>query len=507
VGSDLDINSAIKSEIDSQDFESQDILWAPTADYKFKLTVPKTVYPPKEDTDLLAQHLIEIGKVENKKMVEIGCGSGAISILAAKLGWTVTACDINPFAVAACIGNAKANNVSQIEVNEGGPGPKIVNNLGSKKWYGSGSADLVVWNLPYLSNEQMEHGILGPLEDAAMIDFSNNKDEGLSQHLRNILTKNPVLKPEGMVLLLHSNNKRGSNLQRMWRNEGWATRTLSTCKLGENETLTLFTTWRPWSNRKISYFEKISSTNEYALAEELKNGTLIVAKHQTDGKGRSGNKWDEICEGFKGTWLLNAYNEIPGIIQCKAAMSVIDSIAIITDCEIPSQTKLIPNDIYNNSVGIKWPNDILYRTSKIGGILIQSITKGETNKVAIGIGINCGKIEDDNLRDYDASSLFEITGQKIDPIAYSRILDASISSLFEEHTLLPKYDDNSILDLCFRMMKTSIENGRLTTSKDKLVKIIGLNNHGQLVVQKMNDTDLEPMIITDIDSFSFNFNQ
>ena len=57
------------------------------------------------------------------------------------------------------------------------------------------------------------------------------------------------------------------------------------------------------------------------------------------------------------------------------------------------------------------------------------------------------------------------------------------------------------------MMKTSIENGRLTTSKDKLVKIIGLNNHGQLVVQKMNDTDLEPMIITDIDSFSFNFNQ
>ena len=507
MGRELDINSAIKSEIESQDKVSKDILWSPTDDFRFKLTVPRTVYPPREDTELLAQYLIKIGKVENKNMVEIGCGSGAVSILAAKLGWNVIACDINPFAVAATIGNAKTNNISQIEVNEGGPGPESEDNKNSKKWYGAGNADLIVWNLPYLSDEQMECGALGPLEDAAMIDFSNSTEEGLSQNLRNVLTKySIILKPEGIVLLLHSNNKRGCELQRMWRYNGWSTRTISTCNFEENEELTLFATWRPWSNRDISYFEEISSTNAYALTENLKHGTLIVAKHQTNGIGRSGNTWDEICDGFKGTWSLDAYNENPGIMQCKAAISVIDSISIISDNEIPSQTKLIPNSFHDRGINIKWPNDILYRTSKIAGILIQSITKGTETKVAIGIGVNCGEIIEDDERKYDASSLFQITGNTINPIVYSKILDACISSLFEEKMFIPKYENNALLDLCFRLMKTSIENGTMVLSEGILANVIGLDKSGRLIVQKVKGPDVKPTIISDLDSFTYDFN-
>ncbi|MBL80802.1 MAG: hypothetical protein CMB40_02965, partial [Euryarchaeota archaeon] len=77
------------------------------------ILVPHTVYPPREDTNLLARALktIDVGP---GLAVEIGCGSGAISIFLASLGWRVEACDVNPIAVAAARGNAQAAGLSDI---------------------------------------------------------------------------------------------------------------------------------------------------------------------------------------------------------------------------------------------------------------------------------------------------------------------------------------------------------------------------------------------------------
>ena len=76
--------------------EVQTILWN-----SLKLNIPPTVYPPREDTDLLDQVLAGITPFGSKRLLEIGSGSGAVSIAAAMRGWTVHACDINPYAVAA----------------------------------------------------------------------------------------------------------------------------------------------------------------------------------------------------------------------------------------------------------------------------------------------------------------------------------------------------------------------------------------------------------------------
>ena len=56
----------------------------------WELLVPQTVYPPREDTLLLAQALSTIQR-ESGLALEIGCGSGAISIVLASLGWNVEA--------------------------------------------------------------------------------------------------------------------------------------------------------------------------------------------------------------------------------------------------------------------------------------------------------------------------------------------------------------------------------------------------------------------------------
>ena len=55
---------------------------------EWEVLVPQTVYPPREDTLLLARALASLRR-SSGLAVEIGCGSGAISIVLASLGWRV----------------------------------------------------------------------------------------------------------------------------------------------------------------------------------------------------------------------------------------------------------------------------------------------------------------------------------------------------------------------------------------------------------------------------------
>ena len=45
--------------------------------------------------------------------------------------------------------------------------------------------------------------------------------------------------------------------------------------------------------RKVIRLEEVSSTNDYAksVAREVPDGTLIVARRQTSGRGRLGRRW------------------------------------------------------------------------------------------------------------------------------------------------------------------------------------------------------------------------
>ena len=149
----FDENKAFR-EIELLGGEAREIKWK-----KFHLTIPHTVYPPKEDTDLLATVLEKITPFGKKRLLEIGSGSGALSILAASMGWEVEACDINPFAAAATRFNALENGFD-ITSAEGGIGPSADGN--HSQWMKPGSYDLVVWNMPYIPASEIEE-YLGPM--------------------------------------------------------------------------------------------------------------------------------------------------------------------------------------------------------------------------------------------------------------------------------------------------------------------------------------------------------
>ena len=93
------------------------------------------VYPPSEDSVFLAETLdVRPGE----KVIEIGCGSGIVSIQCALNGAEVSACDINPRAVELARRNAETNGV-RMEV------------FLSDVWSAvRGRFDTAVFNLPYL---------------------------------------------------------------------------------------------------------------------------------------------------------------------------------------------------------------------------------------------------------------------------------------------------------------------------------------------------------------------
>ncbi len=107
------------------------------------LEVPDSCYYPREDSELLAE-AVEGRQLKNKKCLDMGCGSGLLSIIMAKQGAAVTAADINPEAVAATRRNAAANGADVFAVYS-----DLFANVAEK-------FDLVAFNPPYLPGDERE---------------------------------------------------------------------------------------------------------------------------------------------------------------------------------------------------------------------------------------------------------------------------------------------------------------------------------------------------------------
>lgn len=134
----------------------------------------------------------------------------------------------------------------------------------------------------------------------------------------------------------------------------------------------------PWADQ-IQYFDTIDSTNNYAkklAMEGAPAGTVILAGHQTAGRGRLGRS-------FSSPKNMGIYLSVILRPECKP-------------CEIMHLTCATGvaacNAIDDPHVGIKWTNDLVIGKRKLGGILTELSVDPITQKVAwvvVGIGINC----------------------------------------------------------------------------------------------------------------------
>ena len=131
--------------------------------------------------------------------------------------------------------------------------------------------------------------------------------------------------------------------------------------------------------KRIYHFFKADSTNRVAL--ELGHagepeGVVVLAEEQTAGKGRAGRTWQsDRGVGIYATLLLR-----PRLAPVQAPLLTMMA-GLSAHAAIQAQTGL--------AADLKWPNDLLMRGKKVGGILTEMHAEpAQVRFVIVGIGLN-----------------------------------------------------------------------------------------------------------------------
>ncbi len=144
---------------------------------------------------------------------------------------------------------------------------------------------------------------------------------------------------------------------------------------------------------KFKFFDEINSTNTYLRRQlRIEEFEVIVAKNQTDGKGKRDSTWISSEGAALFSFAIEDRYELD------------EKITIFTGYIV---YKVLKNYIENKDrLTFKWPNDIYYENKKICGILCEKVR----NYIIIGIGININNTDFGIFRE-KAIALVEITGK------------------------------------------------------------------------------------------------
>jgi len=131
---------------------------------------------------------------------------------------------------------------------------------------------------------------------------------------------------------------------------------------------------------KIEILDNIPSTNDYLLhslqARPNKNYACFAEK-QTHGKGRRGRTW---IAPFAKNIYLSVLWRFPQDPSALSGLSLAIAVSIIETLKHYTTTQ---------ELGIKWPNDVLYKNHKLAGILVELAGESNDNcSAVIGVGLN-----------------------------------------------------------------------------------------------------------------------
>jgi len=131
--------------------------------------------------------------------------------------------------------------------------------------------------------------------------------------------------------------------------------------------------------RNVVYRPAVTSTNDLAralAAQGAPAGTLVLAEEQTAGRGRLGRTW----LAPRGTSLLFSLIFRPALLPAQAfRLAMLCSLAAARAIEA----------VTNLPIHLKWPNDLVLRGKKLGGVLSESSLTGERlDFVVVGLGLN-----------------------------------------------------------------------------------------------------------------------
>ena len=151
----------------------------------------------------------------------------------------------------------------------------------------------------------------------------------------------------------------------------------------------------PW--RRLDVVSETGSTNadlvSRAMAGEDIDGAVLIAEHQTSGRGRNGREWSAI-PGAQILFSVGvATHAVPtdvwGWLPLAAGVAVADAVSAVSGID----------------ARLKWPNDVLADGGKLAGILAEAVpTRG---RIVVGIGVNV-TLRSAEVPDVGIASLLEL---------------------------------------------------------------------------------------------------
>ncbi len=138
----------------------------------------------------------------------------------------------------------------------------------------------------------------------------------------------------------------------------------------------------------VEIVDECDSTNR-VLADRARQGAtdpvLLVARHQTAGKGRLGRSWEAPAgSAFMGSWLVPVngswWQQQPWLLSMAVGLCVVDLAGQV--------------GIGDGVVSLKWPNDVMALgrqgsdPKKLCGILAEYVSTTNGGVVVVGVGVN-----------------------------------------------------------------------------------------------------------------------
>jgi BirA family biotin operon repressor/biotin-[acetyl-CoA-carboxylase] ligase len=223
----------------------------------------------------------------------------------------------------------------------------------------------------------------------------------------------------------------------------------------------------------VIILEETDSTNNVAKSlshRGIKEGTVIIAKRQTQGRGRMGRSFLSMSEnGLYMTLFLKP--ELPPS-ECV-------SITVMCACAVCEAIE----SVSDRKCRIKWVNDIYIEDKKVCGILTEASADFIANKLdyaIVGVGVNVSDPKggfDDEIKDI-AGSVYE----KNAPVGVKNRLCAEIINNFM--SLYRNYTDKSYMEN-YRKRSNIIGKSVDVYRGDEIISgvCIDIDNEANLVVK------------------------
>jgi len=224
-------------------------------------------------------------------------------------------------------------------------------------------------------------------------------------------------------------------------------------------------------SKNISYYVKnhVSSTNDYLNYEYIRDQApiIILSNNQRHPRGRRGKKWVNFQGSSLGFSLCLKFNKS---LREYKILSQLVGVSIIESCKI----------LGNESLKIKWPNDIMQGDKKVCGILIENLLSSEKSFYSmIGFGFNiCIPNDLINFIDGRPGNL-ELGEMEINLLA-----GTTASILLDNIELFEKSGFSSLQKKWNQNMYAKDKNVILKNKDKEIIgKLIGINDSGELEIK------------------------